>query len=237
MFGGERADKGLDVIDRTVGVMDGRRPVVARLLLPFGWAMSAIGYYGPWIAHKTSALAISGVDMGEFVKFLPCVVGGTLPVVRQWFYLPPVAIVLGVALLARSRHLRYPWPLQMILLVLAIPVSLQLLPPAWSPGSLLTAEFRLQAIALAICWLLLAGAGFLARLSVRLRAALAALLGLTAAALSTWQMMVSKPSIDDVYGAALPLGWGYFVCMGGLAAASFGSLFFLTRTRDQGLQP
>jgi len=202
-----------------------------------GWVLSAVGYFGPWIAHKTSALAISGVDMGEFVKFLPGVVGGTLPVMRQWFYLPPVAIVVGVALLARSRHLGYPWPLQTILLVLAVPVSLQLLPPAWSPGSLLTAEFRLQAVALAICWLLLAGAWFLDRLSVRLRAALAALLGLTAAVLPTWQMMVSRPSIDDAYGAASPLGWGYFVCMGGLAAASLGSLFLLMRTRDQGLQP
>ena len=68
----------------------GSRLAVVRLLLPLGWLLAAIGYYGPWIAHATAALTLSGADMAEFVKFLPAVQDGTLAVARQLFYLPPV---------------------------------------------------------------------------------------------------------------------------------------------------
>ena len=104
-----------------------RRLTPVRLLLPLGWALAAVGYFGPWIAHPTAALTLSGVDMGEFVKFLPGVLDGSLPVTRQFFYLPPWTVAVTVALLAGSRRLRYPWPLQLAFVLLALPVSLQLL--------------------------------------------------------------------------------------------------------------
>jgi len=205
-----------------------------RRLLVLGWVLGVVGYYGPWIAHKTAALAVSGTDMGEFVKFLPGVVSGTVPVVRQCFYLPPVAIVVGVALLGRSKRLEYPWPLQVAMWVLSIPVSLQLLPPAWSPNSLMTAEFRLQVVALGICWLVLATAWFMQCAPTQLTGVLASLLALAAAVLSTWQLMLCKPVIDEVYGVTPSLGWGFFLCNAGLAVLTLGGLILLGRTREQG---
>ncbi len=187
-----------------------------RLLLPLGWVLAAVGYFGPWIAHQTAALTLSGADMGEFVKFLPPVLDGSLPLVRQFFYLPPLAVVAGIALLVAAPRLAYPWPVRVLALALAVPVSLQLLPPAWSPASLVTPEFRLQAVALGLCWLLLAGFWLLGRLPAWLTGPLSGGLALSAALLSSWQFALAKPAIDAVYRRPPALGWGYALCMAGL---------------------
>jgi hypothetical protein len=195
-----------------------RRLTIVRLLLPLSWLLAAVGTYGPWIAHKTAALTLSGVDMAEFVKFLPGVLDGSLVVNRLLFYLPPLAIVVSVALLAGSHRLRFAWPLRLAMVLLAVPVSLQLLPPAWSPASLGTAEFRLQTLGLAACWLLLATFWLWGRLPAWLAGSLSAALALAAAAASTWQFLVVKPAIDVLYGQPPATGWGFFLCQVGLVA-------------------
>jgi hypothetical protein len=192
------------------------RLLIARLLLPLGGTLAAIGYYGPWIQHPTAALTVSGVDMAEFVKFLPDVLDGSLRITRQILYLPPFALVIGVALLIGSQRLGYPWQLRLLVTILAVPISLQLLPPAWSPASLMTAEFRLQAIGLGLCWLLLAGFWLLGRMPLRLSAALACTLALAAGAFSAWGLWKTKPSIDQVYGIVPSAGWGFTLCQAGL---------------------
>jgi hypothetical protein len=216
-------------IDRS-GTVRGRLTLV-RLLLPLGWLLATIGYYGPWVAHRTAALTLCGVDMGEFVKFLPGVVDGSLTVVRQFFYLPPLAVVAGVALLTGSRRLRFSWPVRLLALVLAVPVSLQLLPPAWSPLSLMTAEFRLQTITLGICWLLLAGFWLLGRLPPWLAGSLGALLALAADMLSAWQYLVVKPAIDAVYKRPPAIGWGLFLCLLGLAVMLVACVILVLRAQ------
>ncbi len=80
------------------------------------WLVASIGFYGPWIAHPTAALTLSGVDMGEFVKFLP-----DLSVIRQLFYLPPLAVATSIALLIGSRRLGYAWLLRVLALFLGRP--------------------------------------------------------------------------------------------------------------------
>ncbi len=204
---------------------------MVRVLLPVGWVLAAIGYFGPWLAHPTAALTLSGVDMAEFVKFLPEVIEGSLSITRQILYLPPLAIVVGIALLVGSRHLRYPWMLQLLLLVGAIPVSLQLLPPAWSPASLLTSEFRLQTIALVVSWLLLSCWWLWKRLTVRLTASLSAALSFLAATLPAWQLLIVKPSVDEVYGTPPSIGWGFLVCVLGLAIVTATSILLILRAR------
>jgi hypothetical protein len=188
--------------------------------------LAAIGCFGPWIAHETAALTLTGVDMGEFVKFLP--IGESVSLVRQLFYLPPLAVTVTIALLVGSYRLRLPWLLRLLLLLLAVPVSLQLLPPAWSPSSLLTAEFRLQTVALAGCWLLLASFWLLGRLPPRLSGAVSAALALAAVILPTWQFLAIKPAIDSLYGSPPAMGWGFFACLTGLVAvAAAGSILIL----------
>ncbi|MGD2207710.1 MAG: hypothetical protein PVH17_13125 [Anaerolineae bacterium] len=208
-----------------------------RLLLPLGWALAAVGYYGPWIAHKTAALTLSGVDMGEFVKFLPGALDGTLGLTRWLFYLPPAAIVVGVALLIGSQRLGFSWMLRLPVLALSIPVSLQLLPPAWSPVSLMTAEFRLQTIVLGVCWLLLAGFWLVGKLPPWLSGTASAALALAAGTLSAWQFLLVKPAIDDVYNTPPPVGWGFPLCLVGLAMMTLAGVILMVRTRVRSAGP
>ena len=208
-----------------------RPPLAERLLLLAGWLLAAVGYFGPWIAHGTSALTLSGVDMGEFAKFLPSVLDGTLQVVRQCFYLPPLAIVVSVALLVGSRRLRYPWPVRAAAVALALPVSLQILPPAWSPDSLITDEFRLQLIMLLLCWLLLAGFWLWGNLSLRPTGSISAVLSAVALVLCAWQVLIVKPAIDLVYGTPPSIGWGFYVCLCGLLLIAVTSTDMAWRRR------
>ena len=208
-----------------------------RWLLPIGWVLSAVGFLGPWIAHPTAALSLSGVDMAEFVKFLPGALDGSLTLVRQVFYLPPFAITASLALLIHSDSLRYHRLLRALGLLLAVPLSLQLLPPAWSPSSLLTAEFRAQMTALVICWLLLAGSWLLRRLPTWLTSTVSAALCLVALLLTTWQFLIAKPAIDEVYGTIPAGGWGLWLCLAGLAIATAASVYLALTVRRQSRSP
>lgn len=196
-----------------------------------GWLVAAVGYYGPWIAHATAALTLSGADMGEFVKFLPGILDGTQSIARQLFYLPPFAVAVSVAMLIGSYRLQFPWFLRFPVLCLAFLASLQLLPPAWSPSSLLTAEFRLQTVALCVCWLLLACHWLLGRLKLRWTASVSAAISLVSVALCVWQFFLAKPEIDKVYGNAVQVGWGFYLCMAGLPIIVIGSLVPVLRAQ------
>ena len=213
------------------GARTGGRLALLRVLLALGWMLAAVGYYGPWIDHATAALTLSGGDMAEFVKFLPGVLAGTQDLVRQLFYLPPLAIVVSVALLVASERLAYSWPLRLAALLLSVPVSLQLLPPAWSLASLATPEFRLQAIALILCWLMLAGSWLLGRLAVWVSGTLTVAVSLAGVALPIWQMVLAKPAINAVYGRPPALGWGFFLCPAGLAIVALVGIVLVLQAR------
>lgn len=207
---------------------------LVRLFLPLGWILAAIGYYGPWIAHKTAALTLTGSDMAEFVKFLPGVLDGSMHVARQLFYLPPVAVALSVALLAGSRLLSYPSLLRVAVLLLSAVISAQLLPPAWSLASLMTTEFRLQPIALGICLLALALFWFWGRLPIRVTSPASFCLCALAAVLPAWQFLVAKPAIDAVYGTLVAVGWGYVVCLAGLGVLAGANAVLVLSPRNFG---
>ena len=59
----------------------------------------------------------------------------------------------------------------------------------------------------------------------------AAGLSLLAAVLPAWQLLVVKPSVDRVYGSAPSIGWGFPVCMLGLALMTAMSILLVIRAR------
>jgi len=171
--------------------------------------------------------------MAEFVKFLPDVLDGSLKLVRQSFYLPPFASTLTIALLIGSRRLHYASVLRAAGLALALLLSLQLLPPAWSPSTLTTPEFRAQTLALGASWLLLASFSLLGDLPSRLAGSISAGVSLIALSLALWQFVMAKPSIDKVYATPPGLGWGLFVCLAGLCVAAAAGGLLIVRERSQ----
>ena len=226
----------LGKLDSAVGTAWQRLEAV-RWLLPIGWVLGAVGFLGPWIGHSTAALSLSGVDMAEFVKFLPGALDGSLTLARQVFYLPPFAVTASLALLIHSDSLRYHRLVRALALLLAIPLSLQLLPPAWSPSSLITAEFRAQTVALVLCWLLLASSWLLRRLPTWLSSSVGALLCLSALLLTIWQYMVAKPAIDEVYGKVPANGWGLWLCLAGLIIGTVASVYLALTVGRQSRSP
>lgn len=147
-----------------------------RWLLPVSALLALTGYFRPWIAHRAAGLAVLGLDLGELVKFLHPVQQGDIRLWREGFYLPLVAVSVGLSLSAFRRDERslpatdsensaanvsesrptYGWPVRIGLLLLAVVAALNLLPPAWTPSLLLAPEFRLQTMALVVCMALAA---------------------------------------------------------------------------------
>jgi hypothetical protein len=57
----------------------------------------AFGYWGRWISHPVAGLNILGVDLPEYVKFVPEVRNGVIPVNRMVFFAMPVVLALGLS--------------------------------------------------------------------------------------------------------------------------------------------
>ncbi len=115
--------------------------IVAILALLF----LAFGYWGRWIAHPAAGLNILGVDLPEYVKFVPEARYGVIPINRLVFFAMPLSLALGLILLASVRMQLLVW-VRGLAGLLAIPVALSMLPPAWTPGLLMTPEFRAQTL-------------------------------------------------------------------------------------------
>jgi len=105
----------------------------------------SLGYWGRWVAHPAAGLNILGVDLPEYVKFVPEARYGVISINRLVFFAMPVSLALGLILFASSRASIPIW-LRGLAGLFAVPVTLSMLPPAWTPGLLLTAEFRTQTI-------------------------------------------------------------------------------------------
>jgi hypothetical protein len=188
------------------------------LLLVVAGFIGVVGYFGPWVQHKVAGLVIVGLDLAEYVKFLPEVGSGQIVIRREVFYLPLFAASFSAAMLAGRRTL--PVIGRVLLAFVAIPLALAMLPPAWSPDSLRTAEYRLQVLAIALCLLMVPGIFATRHLPQRLVLFVIAALGLAAALAPIHAFLLVRPAIATVYSHPLALGWGFWACLFGFLGAS-----------------
>jgi len=209
----------------------------SQIVLILGLALAIVGYFGPWVDHKTAALVLTGQDMGEFVKFLPEVRAGTAPMIREFFYLPPFAAALCLILLMASKRLAYPLLVRAIMLLAVLGLAWAMLPPVWTPQLLVTAEFRKQTVAIAFCLLLLIVHPMLRHLSSRWTAVALRhaqdiammVLALLGAGPPLWQFLAIREAVNRAYGWPVQVGWGlwgtvlgFLIVMAG-AVTLFGS--------------
>ena len=225
------------------------------LLPALGALIAFLGYVGPWVDHRVAGLAILGLDLGEYVKFLPQVRAGTTSLWREGFYLPLMAVSLTLSLCAWRRELYWPptcgsanglgelahdltrsalhWLLVALHVIGAIAATLNLLPPAWTPQRMTTPEFQQQAAALALCLLAVAFGPFLALLPRRLAGALILLLCLPAAIVPVQQFLAVLPEIAAIYNHPLTPGWGMYVMLLGLLLLALLSVWLLVAASDK----
>lgn len=202
-------------------------PQFATGLILLGWLLIAAGYWGPWFPAAPAGLRVLGLDLAEYVKFIAEVRSGQIPLTREVFYLPLVALSLSLSLLAHRRELRLPGWTRWTLNLLAIPAALAMLPPAWTPPLLLRPEFVKQTAAMAACLALaLLSWPLLRRLPAWAAVAVIAALALLAVVPPIVAFTSLSPALDAIYGHALPPGRGLwqmplgFVLLAGASAAA-----------------
>ncbi|GAB4561414.1 MAG: hypothetical protein Kow0047_08740 [Anaerolineae bacterium] len=194
-----------------------RRGTIDTLWLIVGVFLIIAGYWGPWVVHASPALTLIGLDLAEYVKFLPEFRSGQLRLWREGFYLPLFATSLTLSLVASRRELRIPRVARGAVWLSALPIALSMLPPAWSPPILWAPEFRPQTIAIVAS--LAAMALFPAWRRLPAGVVSVGLIGLhlAAAVIPTWHFAMMRPAIDLVYARPVSLGWGLPVMIAGQA--------------------
>ncbi len=197
-----------------------------RWLFPVAIGATLVGYFAPWVGHKAAGLAILGLDLGEYVKFLTPVRAGQVMLWREGFYLPLVLASLSASVIAFRHELHYSWIVQGIFLAVAVVAALNLLPPAWTPQRMLTPEFQQQALGLALCLAAMVCSPLLALLPRWLVAVAIASGASGAAFVPVSQFLAVLPAITELYHQSLELGWGLWLCVSGLLALVGLSLGF-----------
>jgi hypothetical protein len=178
-----------------------------------------IGFFGPWVAHSTAALTVTGYELSEFAKFFPQVQGGAVPVRRALFVTPLFAAAISLALdIHRSRGRPL---LRLAGTLLAALLGLSVLPPY---QSILEPAYRSQLILVAAGLLLILLTPLTSRFSERIRGALSLLAALLGVIPALGQCVLLRPLVAGLYEARILPGWGLIVCVIGFLLLSLTSL-------------
>ena len=208
-----------------------KAPGLLRWLTPAACLFALAGYFAPWVDNRVAGLVITGLDRGEYVKFLPAVRNGVISIWRQGFYIPLVAVSLSCSLIAYRRVWRFALPVKLALLLIAAVAALNMLPPAWSPAVLAAPEFRLQTMCITLCLAALAFSPFLGLLPALAAYAPILLLSLAGIWLPVSGLLIVLPDIQSLYRTPLAPGWGIYLMVIGLAGLAVSSVLGIRRER------
>ena len=209
------------------------RPLIAPRPLPLrprlrwypvlsAFVVALAGYFGAWIWHGAAGLVVTGVDLAEYVKFLPPVRAGQITLLREAFYVPLAAGSL-IAGLAASRRVLPLW-LRWLAGLSAIALALAMLPPAWSPGVLTQPEFRLQFFVMAACIATLLLLPVTRLLPDAIVLMVVGLLALISAIWPAYSFLPLQQPTQALYGSSLRPGWGFWVSTFGFLTTAFLSI-------------
>ena len=205
-------------------------PYLPTAMVLSGWLLAALGYWGAWVWAAPVGLRVPGIDLAEYVKFIAEVRNGQIRLTREVFLFPLVAISLSMSLLAQRSELRLPSVLRWLINLLAIPVALAMLPPAWTPSLLTTPEFIKQTVAMAIC-IVAAGLSYplLRRMPLTVSAIFVAILALASLVLPVSAFLKLRIPLDAIYGHPVDFGSGPILLTIGLLLVASSPLLLARR--------
>lgn len=181
-----------------------RRPMSRACSLQFVAAtLMVVGFFGPWVAHKTAALTVTGYELSEFAKFFPQVQSGAVPVRRGLFVTPLLASSISLGLIINRSSGGLGWRVAATALLAGIAGSV--LPPFQAISA---QGYRLQLALMAAGATLTVASLLTSRLSERTRGALLAGLAVIGSAPALWEGMLLYPLVSNLYGVTIRPGWG-----------------------------
>lgn len=202
-----------------------------------GPVLIVVGYLGPWIPHKTAALAVTGLELAEFAKFFPQVQGGVVSINRELFYFPFVVASILLGLLAsrstnRAVRLIAPLGAATVLLGALLPFSVvetahrALTTPAVFA---LPPDYTGQLILVVTGVVLTLLTPLAHRPPRRTLGVLVALLALAGSVPALYQFVLLRPLVVALYSTPLRLGWGLIACVAGFVLLLFSGILAAAR--------
>lgn len=193
---------------RALFTTEARRTSTLCSLQFLGSVLVVVGFFGPWVAHRTAALTVTGYELSEFAKFFPQIQSGTVPVRRALFITPLLAGAISLALVVhrsgRGSLLRLgATALTALLALVALPPFQAILEP----------QYRAQLILIAGALLLTLATPLARQLSEHARGVLLLLLTLMGAVPALWQTVLLRPLVAQLYQTVIWPGWGFIVCV------------------------
>jgi len=148
-----------------------------------GFVLMLIGYFLPWFKLPSVGLTLIGLDISEWLKFLPQFETGELPN-RNWFYFPPIClgamVILWSALTdAEGRRGSVMSGLGLVLALIAMP-ALEVMPINGEKIAT-TGEWLFRFVGIGLVGLLAVGRPLLARIPSKLIVGLIGIIGLVSA--------------------------------------------------------
>lgn len=201
--------------------------LVAVLTL-LGVALILVGYFSPWVPHRTAGLALTGFEIGEWIKFAPEVLSGSSPLRRVDFYWPPAVAAMGLALLAgkiRPWHW-LDWSLVMIAVILSL-FPFPLLEEINDLNGFRANIGRLGLVALGemTCLLIIARQG----LPAKVRGAALLLAAGVGVILVSRAFSTAEPIVERLYDQAINPGLGYNLTRWGMVLLSMAGITRLSQ--------
>ena len=209
------------------------RQRLAETLLRLGFTAILLGYLVVWLPQPVVGLSFLGLEMGEWVKFLPQVRAGEIATNRNFFYLPPITLGLMMVIWTvnwPSGHWKT-WALRglaVLVALLAFPAfeAIRDEPPdQWI--------LRLAMVVLVLFVALLLP--FVDRLpstkSEPISWLLIASLALLGIILPTWTYLAIRPAVAELIGGGVGVGPGVWLNGGGHLLVIVAALYFFGARR------
>jgi hypothetical protein len=181
----------------------------SRFLFSAGCTVILAGYLMVWLPHESAGLSFIGVEIGEWVKFLPQVQAGQITPGRDLFYLPPITLGLIIALFTSG------WPNRQgttwLMRGLAVLVSLLAFPSIdairFEPAS----EWLLRLLMIGLVIVVALASSVISRLDRRIIWATIVLIALFGCLLPSWTFFAVRPAVVELFHAPVGPGSGVWL--------------------------
>lgn len=195
-------------------------------VLPLGLTAILVGYLSVWLPGPSAGLRFIGVEIGEWVKFLPEVQAGNVVPGRDLFYLPPITLALLLILLSAEWSSRR-WP-TWALRGTAVVVSLLAFPSLGAIQREPSSEWAVRLGMIGVVVVLAVGIGLVGRrLPWRWLMVGVAVVG---ALLPTWAYLAIRPGAVALIQLPIGIGWGVWLNL--LGHGAVGLTQWLTRPEN-----